>query len=44
MVLKGSLFPRIASTCEVDEDDSKTPDIIGSTVIEWFPRGMIQTF
>lgn len=29
-VLHGGVFPRVAATCQVDQDHTKRPDIVGS--------------
>jgi hypothetical protein len=43
-VLEGSLFPWVASTGEVDEDDSKAPDIIGGAKVVGLPSRGVQAF
>ena len=43
-ILERSLLPWVASTGEVDEDDTQAPDIVGGTHVVRFPGIGIQTF
>jgi uncharacterized membrane-anchored protein len=42
-VLERSLFPWVASTCEVDENDAKTPDIVRGASVKRLPGRRLQT-